>query len=219
MASAIDATKPVDGVPAVKADLRQNLQTAKSEIEALQAGKADLEHSHLVFEGATSTGFVPDPGSQSGRFLRDDASWAFPTDAVTSVFGLTGAVAITNLPEEPIAVNADWLVLEKAAGGARKVQVLTLLRSEAGKFARSPNNGTAITADANLDQTIQLLRAASAITITLSETAGTNTQIVFIKETDQTVTVEVAGAAIYRLPGDDDGVTRMSSFVLTGSAT
>src|SRR5687768_4917694 len=29
MASAIDPTKPVDGLPAVKADLRQNLQAAK----------------------------------------------------------------------------------------------------------------------------------------------------------------------------------------------
>lgn len=36
MASAIDATKPVDGTPAVKADLRANLAAAKSEIEALQ---------------------------------------------------------------------------------------------------------------------------------------------------------------------------------------
>ena len=135
MASAIDPTKPVDGLPAVKADLRQSLQAAKTEIEALQVGKADTEHFHANFAGPTTTGFVPDPGSESGRFLRDDASWAFPTDAVTSVFDLTGAVAIANLPEEPIAVNADWLVLEKATGGFRKVQVFTLLRSDAGKFA------------------------------------------------------------------------------------
>lgn len=37
MASAIDATKPLDGVPASKADLRANLAAAKAEIEALQA--------------------------------------------------------------------------------------------------------------------------------------------------------------------------------------
>lgn len=36
MVSAIDPTKPLDGVPAVKADLRNNLQAAKTEIEALQ---------------------------------------------------------------------------------------------------------------------------------------------------------------------------------------
>lgn len=37
MVSAIDATKPADGVPASKADLRSNLSAAKSEIETLQA--------------------------------------------------------------------------------------------------------------------------------------------------------------------------------------
>jgi hypothetical protein len=38
MASSIDATKPVDGIDAVKSDLRANLAAAKSEIEALQSG-------------------------------------------------------------------------------------------------------------------------------------------------------------------------------------
>jgi hypothetical protein len=37
--SAIDPTKPADGVPASKADLRSNLQSAKDEIEALQSGR------------------------------------------------------------------------------------------------------------------------------------------------------------------------------------
>ncbi len=37
MVSAIDATKPVDGILASKGDLRNNLAAAKSEIEALQA--------------------------------------------------------------------------------------------------------------------------------------------------------------------------------------
>jgi hypothetical protein len=37
MTSAIDPTKPADGLPSVKADLRANLLAAKSEIEALQA--------------------------------------------------------------------------------------------------------------------------------------------------------------------------------------
>ncbi|MGI9501171.1 MAG: glycosyl hydrolase family 28-related protein [Geminicoccaceae bacterium] len=36
MVSAIDPTKPLDGVPAVKSELRDNLQAAKTEIEALQ---------------------------------------------------------------------------------------------------------------------------------------------------------------------------------------
>jgi hypothetical protein len=50
MASAIDPTKPADGVPSVKLDLRNNLQAAKTEIESLQAGKADLGHQHLLVD-------------------------------------------------------------------------------------------------------------------------------------------------------------------------
>src|SRR5918996_5980711 len=38
MASAIDPTKPEDGIPASKGDMRANWAAAKSEIEALQAG-------------------------------------------------------------------------------------------------------------------------------------------------------------------------------------
>ena len=48
MPSLIDPTKPVDGAPAVKADLRANLQSAKDEIEALQTGKTDFGHQHLL---------------------------------------------------------------------------------------------------------------------------------------------------------------------------
>lgn len=40
MTSAIDATKPIDGVPAVKSDLRANLQTAANEITELQTAVA-----------------------------------------------------------------------------------------------------------------------------------------------------------------------------------
>jgi hypothetical protein len=42
MVSAIDATKPADGVPASKADLRGNLAAAKSEIEGLQGDLAGI---------------------------------------------------------------------------------------------------------------------------------------------------------------------------------
>ena len=36
------------GSPSVKLDLRNNLQAAKTEIEAWQAGKADLAHQHVL---------------------------------------------------------------------------------------------------------------------------------------------------------------------------
>jgi hypothetical protein len=43
MSSAIDPTKPADGVAASKADLRANLTAAKSEIETLQAQAVVLD--------------------------------------------------------------------------------------------------------------------------------------------------------------------------------
>lgn len=53
MTSKIDPTKPADGAPAIKGDLRNNLQAAKSEIEALQAaGGAEPTTASNVGEGA-----------------------------------------------------------------------------------------------------------------------------------------------------------------------
>ena len=57
MVSAIDPTKPRDGVPASKADLRANLSAAKAEIEELQLRKIE---NGMPFEmnGSSLTGSV-----------------------------------------------------------------------------------------------------------------------------------------------------------------
>ena len=60
MPSQIDPTKPIDGVPASKADLRANLQSAKDEIEALQSGKADVGHQHGLAD-------ISDAGALAGK--------------------------------------------------------------------------------------------------------------------------------------------------------
>ena len=54
MVSAIDATKPADGIPASKADLRNNLATAKSEIEALQGDLAGVFRLSVSVEAAAT---------------------------------------------------------------------------------------------------------------------------------------------------------------------
>jgi hypothetical protein len=59
MVSAIDPAKPADGAPAVKAHLRANLQAAKTEIEALQNGKAEVGHNHILAD-------VADAGALAG---------------------------------------------------------------------------------------------------------------------------------------------------------
>jgi hypothetical protein len=72
MPSQIDPTKPIDGVPASKADLRANLQSAKSEIEALQSGKADLGHQHGVAD-ISDAGALASKDTVATADIADDA--------------------------------------------------------------------------------------------------------------------------------------------------
>jgi Pectate lyase superfamily protein len=55
MVSAIDPSKPVDGVPAIKSDLRANLLAAKTEIEALQnSASASVKQFGAVGNGVAN---------------------------------------------------------------------------------------------------------------------------------------------------------------------
>jgi len=94
MASSIDATKPLDGVPAVKGDLRNNLGAAKSEIEALQATVATALQPTLTtsvlaagfsITGYGSPGVTRGAGSvqptmaDSGKWITSDGAITIPT--------------------------------------------------------------------------------------------------------------------------------------------
>jgi hypothetical protein len=96
MASAIDATKPVDGIPALKSDLRDNLQTAKDEIEALQSGKADLGHQHVLVD-------VTDAGALAG--LNQVGTGAIADGAVTTAKIASGAVIESKIADTAITAN------------------------------------------------------------------------------------------------------------------
>ena len=72
MPSQIDPTKPIDGVPASKADLRANLQAAKGEIEALQSGKADLGHQHGLLD-ISDAGALASKNTVAAVDINDDA--------------------------------------------------------------------------------------------------------------------------------------------------
>ena len=72
MPSQIDPTKPIDGVPASKADLRANLQSAKDEIEALQSGKADVGHQHGLAD-ISDAGALASKDTVAAADIDDDA--------------------------------------------------------------------------------------------------------------------------------------------------
>lgn len=122
MASGIDPTKPADGIPAVKADLRANLQAAKEEIEALQAGKleagAPIDMEGEVLSRAELRGFsetLVTPVVAGGALVLDLAQG--------NVFEvvLTADVTAMSFANPPAAGRAGVvsLILRQDASGGR----------------------------------------------------------------------------------------------------
>jgi len=116
MASTIDPTKPEDGILAVKADLRDNLQAAKDEIEALQAAA-------LPAGGSTGQRLTKLSGADF------DAGWQTPSAMATSTpvgfvtpedYGAVGDGATDNVA----AFNAMCSAL--SGGGAAETKGLWL---------------------------------------------------------------------------------------------
>ena len=95
MTSQINSAVPADGEPAVKAELRANLQAAKSEIEALQARQ------------------VP-PGGLAGQVLKkttaSDFGFAWADDEVSAGGGITAFPGV--------AFASDYLVVDSPADQA-----------------------------------------------------------------------------------------------------
>lgn len=73
MVSTIDATKPADGIPASKADLRSNLATAKTEIESLQGDLAGIFRLAVSVE-TTSTVVIEDTDERNYLVLASGVS-------------------------------------------------------------------------------------------------------------------------------------------------
>ena len=93
MPSQIDPTKPVDGAPAIKADLRANLQSARDEIEALQTGKTDFGHQHVLAD-------VTDSGALAGKDMVESADIA--AAAITTDKLATAAVGVNQIADATV---------------------------------------------------------------------------------------------------------------------
>ena len=112
MASQIDPTKPADGLPASKADLRSNLQAAKDEIEALQSGKTDLGHQHVLAD-------VTDAGALAGL---NQVGTGEIADAAVLAAKIAGAAVIESKIADgaitPNKIGVAAVTDIKIAGGA-----------------------------------------------------------------------------------------------------
>lgn len=137
MVSAIDATKPEDGIPASKADLRNSLAAAKTEIEALQADLGGIfrltvsnqtsatviiedadERTYLVLGSGVTSLEVPD-GLSQGVVLNGVNESGGTVNFVTEFGGstiLAGKTAIPN--DQPFsAIKTGPLKVRLIVGG------------------------------------------------------------------------------------------------------
>jgi trimeric autotransporter adhesin len=183
MPSQIDASKPVDGVPAAKADLRGNLQSAKAEIEALQSGKADLGHTHTVAD-------LSDAGALAGKSTI--AAGDIDAGAVTAAELAAGAVTTAKLADAAITLvklapgSAGRLLGYDAQGDAAEIA-----QGTAGGLDADLLDGqhAAAFAPASHSHTLAQISDAGAL-------AGKSTVATADIDTDAVDTAKIAGSAV-----------------------
>ncbi len=71
----IDPTKPESGNASTQS-VRDNTQEIKDQLDNAASDIGVLETD---FDGAGASGIVPDPTSETGKFLKDDGTWDFPS--------------------------------------------------------------------------------------------------------------------------------------------
>ena len=133
MASAIDASKPIDGVAAIKADVRANFAAAKSEIEALQAGGGGggggvPTDAITVVEGTNFTAggtFTVNPANARHRYIKVLGPGAAPGPLTAS---MTVSVAPASAAWGTLKGQDATVVVEK---GENSLFAVTVLGSDA----------------------------------------------------------------------------------------
>ncbi|MEL6963621.1 MAG: glycosyl hydrolase family 28-related protein, partial [Pseudomonadota bacterium] len=113
MVSAIDPTKPLDGVPAVKGDLRDNLQAAKSEIEALQNQRVFGQFGDVTIK-ALAQQATP---ASSARVVIEQSDGSFRSVALADLplVSTESSRGATNIQTEPYNAIGDNVADDTAA--------------------------------------------------------------------------------------------------------
>jgi hypothetical protein len=162
MSSAIDPTKPADGVAAVKADLRNNLQAAKAEIEALQVEKGTANTWARV-EETTAARAIDDADHERWVECTHTAGMVSVTLSAATMIGKEGGVvkatgdqplvlafapgATQVLPQnpasaEPITLKAShgfrWRCIDNVDGSSARYLVELLDHRHAGTLGFVP---------------------------------------------------------------------------------
>ena len=198
MVSLVNPTLPIDGIPAVKADLRANLLTIKTEIEALQAAKADLVHSHLLAN-------ISDAGALAAQDLIDNLSFILDGLITATKLADIGGLVADSYPNATVTVNGKGLVTAISAG-----------TSSSGLNIVDDNNA-AITIDASLNGTCRRLINDAGHTLTLANDAPVNTRVGWYKASAAVPLVQVEADAGYHFFGTDASDAPLTSnFNTTG---
>jgi hypothetical protein len=176
MPSQIDPTKPVDGVAAIKADLRANLQSAKDEIEALQTGKTDFGHQHVLAD-------VTDSGALASKDIVQSEDIA--TAAITTAKLAAAAVGGTELADAVVTTA-------KLADGSITSDKLAAASVTVGKIAAA-SVATAEVAD-NAETTAKLAHG-TANTLVGFDASGTPGEVAAGSH------VAISGGMIAAVPG------------------
>lgn len=111
MASSIDTTKPVSGTPTT-ASVRQNFTYAKSEIEALQSGKADLASPALTGTATAVNLTVSGTLNASGTLQVGGVAVTATAAELNILDGVTATAAELNILDGVTATAAELNILD-----------------------------------------------------------------------------------------------------------
>lgn len=174
MVSAIDPTKPVDGILAVKADLRANLAAAKAEIEALQAQDGNLlaalglSASDVLFAVIAGNNLPDVPASFQTIMQSLDAQ----IDIAKASGGGGGPITLADINDILTPSNTQRAAFQRPVDGG-------LLNSDF-VFAEGTHDGRWLTLDTPLNPVTMTLPAPGTLTrpdgwlCTVTATSGSN---------------------------------------------